>query len=93
MSSDELGEMTPRNFQNKLKGYSKKVEQDRFFHRQMAYYQIASWGSKIKPNQMFPLSIDERVGTRADIPTKEETEAVIREFKKVNPKLFRPSGR
>lgn len=88
----ELGEMTPRNFQNKLNGYERKVNSDMAFARHLAWLQMKVWGAKVQPHDVWPLDIDERLGTKADLPTREQTEEVIKRFKKVNPKLFRPRG-
>lgn len=82
--------MTPREFNNMIKGYQNEKNREMYFMRHLSCAQMRAFGSKITPEKLFPLHIDERIGGKRDIPTREETLAVIREFKRVNPKLFRP---
>lgn len=84
--------MTPRNFQNKLKGHERKVNGEMTFARHLAWMQMKVWGAKVRPHDVWPLDVDERIGSKSDIPTPEQTREVIRRFRKVNPKLFRPRG-
>lgn len=90
LSEDELGEMTPRSFQNKLKGYNQRLEADYFFQRQMAWLQIRVQGAKVQPEQIWPLSLDDN-SVETELPTSSETEEIIKLYKKANPKLFRPN--
>ena len=84
--------MTPRNFQNKLKGFNKMKSNEMYFQRHLAWGQMRSMGAKLTAREVYPLDIDESLGGGEDIPSREESNAVIERFKKINPKLFRPKN-
>lgn len=88
---EEFGLMTPRNFQNKLRGFEERIEDEQFFTRQMYFNLLTSQGFKGKPYQLWRLPIDSHIIKEYEThTTKEELKYILGKYKKANPKLFRP---
>ena len=87
MPIDELYDLTPRSFSNKLYGYNKKEElkmQSNWEQTRMIVHACVSphLKRKIKPTDLLPFDWDEKYKPKKEVASKEHINKVIDKYKK-----------
>ena len=96
---DELYDLTPRSFQNKLigfKDYNEQVSQNDWEQTRLIVHSgIAPYSKqRLKPKDVLPFPWDHKYKVKKDIASKEHIQKVLEKYKKFEPKnLDKYNGR
>lgn len=87
MTIDELYDLTPRSFSNKMIGYSKREEMIMRNHWEQTRMIVHSCLSphlkkKMKPTELMPFDWDNKNTPKKEIATREHIEKVIERYNK-----------
>lgn len=87
MTIDELYDLTPRSFSNKMIGYSKREEmimQNHWEQTRMIVHSCLSphLKKKMKPTELMPFDWDKKNTPKKEIATREHIEKVIERYNK-----------
>ncbi len=91
MTIDELYDLTPRSFSNKMIGYSQREEmimQNHWEQTRMIVHSCLSphLKKKMKPTELMPFDWDEKKKVKKRIATQEEIQAVLKRYRNKEPK-------
>jgi hypothetical protein len=91
LSDEDLYDLTPRSFNNKLIGFNKKNEQLSQNHweqtRLIVHGTIAPHSKhKVKPQELMPFPWDSKNKVKKDVASKEHIEEVLKKYKLIEPK-------
>mgnify|MGYP003132071415 FL=1 len=91
LSYNDLYDLTPRSFLNKLDGfndYQEKLMQDRWEQTRLIIHACISPHTKkrLKPKDLLPFDWDSKKNKNTKIASKEEIEKIIAEYEKEDAK-------
>jgi hypothetical protein len=94
LSYDNLYDLTPRSFENKLKGfkkYNEQVSQNNWEQTRMIVHAVLLPHSKqkIKPQELMPFPWDNKVKIKREVASKEHIQKVLERYKIKEPKKIK----
>lgn len=94
LSYDNLYDLTPRSFENKLKGfkkYNEQLSQNNWEQTRMIVHAaiVPHSKHKIKPQELMPFPWDSKNKVKKDVATKEHIEEVLKRYKLTEPKKIK----
>jgi hypothetical protein len=94
LSYDNLYDLTPRSFENKLKGfkkYNEQLSQNNWEQTRMIVHAaiVPHSKHKIKPRELMPFPWDSKNKVKKDVASKEQIEEVLKRYKLTEPKKIK----
>ena len=94
LSDYDLYDLTPRSFNNKLRGFNKKnvqISQNDWERTRMIVHSTITPHTKykIKPHEMMPFPWDSKNKVKKDVASKEEIQEVLKRYKILEPKRIK----
>jgi len=94
MTIDELYDLTPRSFSNKMIGYSKREEMIMQNHWEQTRMIVHSCFSphlkrKMKPSEIMPFDWDNKKKVKKKVATQEEIQEVLKKYRNKEPKRIK----
>ena len=94
MTTDELYDLTPRSFSNKMIGYSQREEmimQNHWEQTRMIVHSCLSphLKRKMKPTELMPFDWDDKKKVKKKVASQEEIQEVLKRYKNKEPKRIK----